>query len=231
MYLRDLQIGADHDIVERFRGGFVGWFSTESCAITDLYRYLLRRKMRTPDTAKVHLIFTDIEERAPTLRQWLEVAEGWWLFGFEQYVSKDEAGKKRMIADALYEALLWIADLRGWDARVFHQCHEEALRCDLTLEGWSRRSYPCPNKRYRVRVGCRYELRRVHFYVGVFDRRGREMGRKPLGSVITSGGIGACVMKGTWEWVQPNTFRWKIPGCCDWLLPDFWEVDLSDLIS
>lgn len=230
MYLGFLSVYADEEIVDRFRSGFVHRFHTESCCITELCQVLLYRKLKTPDTRKVHVEFTDRAGTAPALRQLLDVADARWYFPFADYVGKDEVGKKQMILDALHAVLVWIGKQRGWDTAVFDGCREEALRRDLTLTGWSKQSSLSPNRRYRARVGFRYGLSVIEFYVAVFDRRGREVGRKPLGTACPEMGSAYYILKGKGEWLRSNSFRLLLPSFM-FGMPKWWEVSLSELVT
>src|ERR1700733_10456623 len=89
MYLRDIAVYADESIAERFPSGFVGWFHTESCCVSDMYRSLLHRQVLTPDTVKVHICFTDHSKYAPSLHQLIDVADATWLFPFPSYATVD----------------------------------------------------------------------------------------------------------------------------------------------
>ncbi len=133
-----------------------------------------------------------------------------------------------MILDALHSALAWIGTERHWDLLRLEECREAALRSDLTLERWSKQSWTNPDGMYRIRVGFRFELRTVDFYAGVF-KRGREIGRKPLGSVAPEMGVADPVLKGTGEWLNTNVFR-LVPGRTLFHVPKVWEVDVSDLL-
>ena len=118
MYLRDIAVYADEEIVERFPSGFVGWFHRESCCITELYLSLIYRKIVTADTVKVNLVFLDQMRFAPSIRRLLGMADGTWCFDFSSYAETNELGKKRMMLDALHAALLWIGKERGWDTQA-----------------------------------------------------------------------------------------------------------------
>ena len=52
MYLAEVMVAADERIVERFKGGFVRRFGEETTCIDELYRYLIRRQIRTEETTK-----------------------------------------------------------------------------------------------------------------------------------------------------------------------------------
>ncbi len=115
MYLRDIAVYADEKIATRFPSGFVGRFHRETCCITELYVSLLRKKVTTPDTAKVNLVFVEQEGFVRSVRQLIKVADARWFFCFSEYARKSVDGKKQMILDALQSAVVWIAEERGWD--------------------------------------------------------------------------------------------------------------------
>jgi hypothetical protein len=230
LYLRDIAIGADEQIAERFPSGFVGWFHRETCCITDLYCSVLGKKIPTPDTVKVNLVFSEQEAIAPSVIQLLNVADAKWEFDFSKYADRDVAGKKQMILDALHAALLWIAKTRQWDPGGFEECHAEVMRRNLRFEGWSKKSWVSPNPKYRAKVGFHFGLRAVDFFVGIFDRKGREIGRKPLGKVVPEMGMAHLVLKGPGKWIGGNVFRLQIADV-HFYLPKSWEVDLTDLLA
>jgi hypothetical protein len=230
IYLRDIAVYADEKIATRFPSGFVEWFHREACCITELYVSLLWRKVLTPDTAKVNLVFVEQEGFVPSVRQLIKVADAKWLIRFSEYAEKDAVGKKRMILDGLQSALVWIAEERGWNVGAFDACYAEAIRRNLTFEGWSKKSWASPDRKYRARVGFCFGLRAVDFFVGVFDKRGREAGRKPLGSVVPEMGIAHPILTGTGKWNAANMFRLQIADV-HFRLPKTWEADLSDLVA
>jgi hypothetical protein len=234
VYLRDIAVYADETIATRFPSGFVGWFHRETCCITELYVSLLWRKVVTPDTAKVNLLFLE-QERAkqeklvPSVMQLINVADVRWFFPFSEYVEKDVVGKKQMILDAVHSALVWIAKQRQWDVAAFESSYAGAVSRNLTLEGWSKKSWASPSRRHRVKIGFCFGLRAVDFFVGVFDKRGREIGRKPLGSVVPEMGITRPLMTGKGKW-KGKVFRLEIADI-HLRLSKLQEVDLSDLLA
>jgi hypothetical protein len=229
LYLRDIAVYADETIATRFPSGFVGWFHREACCITELYVSLLWRKLKTPDTAKVNLVFTEHEGFVPSVRQLINVADAKWLFGFSLYAAQDAVGKKQMMLDALHSALVWISEERGWDVGAFEECYAETIGRNLTLEGWSKKGWISPNRKYKAKVGFCFGLRAVDFFIGVFDKNGREIGRKLLGSVVPEMGIADPILMGTGKWNADNVFRLQIADA-HFRLPKSWEVDLSDLL-
>lgn len=230
MYLRDLAIYADDAIVDRFPSGFVSWFHRESCCVTELYCSLLGKHVATSDAAKAHLDFVDSAGNEPSVRQLLNVADVRWPFAFSDYAALvDNDAKKRMLFDALHAALLWLAALRDWPTSGLEHCRAEALSRNLTHTGWSKQTWPDPSGKLRAKIGFSFELRSVEFYVGVFDRRGRELGRKPLGAVVPEMGVTRPILKGRGEWDAANKFRVQL-GEGSFYLPRAWEVDLAALV-
>lgn len=81
LYLRDLNIGADPEIVERYKGGFVNKFGRDASCITELYCYLIRRKIVTNDEPFVALTFTDTAGSLPEHMPFLLLRRGQVDFG------------------------------------------------------------------------------------------------------------------------------------------------------
>jgi hypothetical protein len=133
-----------------------------------------------------------------------------------------------MILNALQSALIWIANERGWDTRGLESCYAEAISRNLTFEGWSKKSWASPNGKYRARIGFSFRLRAVDFFVGVFDRRGREIGRKPLGSVAPEMDIPRPILTGTATWNSANAFRVRFRYSV--YMRKSWQVNLLDLL-
>jgi hypothetical protein len=229
MYLRDIAVYADERIADRYASGFVGWFHRESCCVTDLYSSVLGKSLTTLDTVKVNLLFTEHDALAPTLRQLINVADADWEFDFSKYVDRDVGGKKEMILDSLQEALIWIATKRKWDATGFRQCHAEIIRRNLDYSGWSKKSWVSPNAKYKAKIGFSFGLRIVDFFVGIFDRKGREIGQKPMCSVVPEMGVAHLVLKGSGSWNDGNVFCVQIADSY-FHLPKSWQVDCSDLL-
>lgn len=230
MYLRHMVVYADETIVDRFPSGFVGWFHRETCCVTDWYSSLLRKKVSTADTTKVHFKFVEHEPFVPTVRQLIHVADAKWLFRFSEYAQRDDVGKKRMILDAVQDALLWIAKDRKWDTGGFEECYAAMMARDLIFQGWSKKSWLAPDRKHRARIGFYFGLRAVDFCVGIFDRKGNEIGRRSLGSVAPAMGIVDDVSKGIGQWRARGRFRLSIPFCC-FHVPKSWDADVSDLLT
>lgn len=198
--------------------------------MTEFYVGLLRKSVTTTDTVKVSLRFVENGGNAPSVRQLLSVALAMWPFPFVEYVERDDLGKKRMILDAVQAALLWIAELRQWDTQRLKDCYDTILVHNLTFERWSKKSWRTQNPKYRLRVGFSFELRSIDFFVGLFDRKGIEIGRKDLGSVVPEEGIVNEVLNGNGAWVRDHFFRLRIASSC-FYAPRAWKVDLSDLLG
>src|SRR5262245_17658251 len=125
MFLRDLAIYADEQIVERFKGGFVQAFHRDTCCVVEAFGRHLFSKLVSRDTAKVVFKFSDLVSAPPdSLRSVYDIR---WPFDFLDYRQLTEDGaKKRQIAEALLAGLVWVAPQVGWDARVIEEAHAEA---------------------------------------------------------------------------------------------------------
>jgi hypothetical protein len=231
MYLREIAVYADETIAPGFPNGFVGWFHRETCCVTELYISLLRRKVATPDTVKANLVFGEHEGLVPSLRQLITVADAKWPFSFSQYAGRDDGEKRLMILDAVHGCLTWIAKERSWDTRGLGKCYDEAISRNLILEGWSRKSWLSPDRRFRAKIGFRFGLRAVDFFVAVFDRQGRENGRKALGSVVPESRVASAILTGTGSWNMLNVFSLLITDDSHFYLPRAWVANLSDLVA
>ncbi|HET6882294.1 MAG TPA: hypothetical protein VFI31_19165 [Pirellulales bacterium] len=229
MYLRDIAVYADESIVEDFPSGFVSWFHRESCCITDFYASLLGKRVKTPDTVKVNLRFVPPEASAPSVRQLISVTDARWPFHFTEYAGLDAAGKKGMTLNAVQAALLWIANERRWDVSGLEETYANVIDRNLEFTGWSKKSWPSPNPKYRARIGFYFGLRSVDFFVGIFDRRRREVGRRPLGSVVPEMWMAHSVLKSQAKWIRRKIFRLQIDRV-HFDLPKSWEADVSDLL-
>jgi hypothetical protein len=230
MYLRDIGVYADEQIVDRFPSGFVGWFHRETCCITEWYVSLLYRKVLTSNTAFVKLLFTDQSDFNPSVRQLLNVADAKWIFDFAAYAELDEKGKMRAILDSLHAALLWIGREREWDTEALRDANDEMLEKDLRFESLSKKTWFSPNRKHKAKVGFAYGLRAIHFFVVVYDKKGNELGRKPLKDVAPEMGVIHWVLKQKPVWNTRNMFRIKTDGYC-FHLPKTMEADLSDLVA
>jgi hypothetical protein len=228
MYLRDLCVDADEAIVDRHPGGFVSRFHRESCCVTELYLCLIWRKVATPDTSKVQFVFSDlIGHPAEPEKTACGVMVQPWPFPFTDYKSSDKEAKKRLVADEFHKGLLWIARHRGWDERPFEEVYRQCLDRNLMLEAfWRKKTWLSRDKRVRVKVYYRFDLDAVELYAVVFDRRGRELGRKLLGTGIP--GVD-CLRSfiGTGRWRSKSRFELCAKHT---FLKEVWSADLSKIL-
>lgn len=54
----------------------------------------------------------------------------------------------------------------------------------------------------------------MDFFVGLFSRKGTEIGRKHLGSVVPGDGIVNEVLSGSGRWVRGHSFRLQVNSTC-----------------
>src|SRR4051794_10497494 len=97
VFLREISIYANEEIVERFKGGFVHAFHTETICVAESLTYLLWRKLRSKDVEKVIFKFSDLAEGPPPL---VTVYDIRWPFDFFRYCTlSDDSQKKRQIGE------------------------------------------------------------------------------------------------------------------------------------
>jgi hypothetical protein len=119
VYLRDIWIGADERIVERYRGGFVSKFHRDTCCVVELFLKLIDRCVVTDGIAKVCFTFTDetldYPEYSPGVCSYL------WPFDFASYIVSGTPEKKWKVLEALTEALVWVGSREGWRVDEFRR--------------------------------------------------------------------------------------------------------------
>src|SRR5262245_49309879 len=105
MYLARIDVYADEAIVDRYKGGFVHKFHRQAQCVVEFYRALIRRRIVTRDTQTLIYEFTDLIATPPDkFIEW----ECRWPFDFAGYIAAaDAVEKRRRIADALRDALVW----------------------------------------------------------------------------------------------------------------------------
>jgi hypothetical protein len=225
MYLNSIYISADPELVERYRGGFVGRFNSEVCCITTHYEKLVWRKVNTVNTGAVVFVFTDSIKSPPTE---YGVHNCKWPFPFVDYMGSSTPQKKRMILDALHAALLWISKKEQWDSSAFKEAHQQILRNDLQYEGMSKRSWLSPNRRFRAKIHFNFNLDEVAFSVVLLRARSaHEVSRMPLGKVKPFEDALSCVDKAAW--ISPTQFQVK--SSPNSFVRFEWTADFSEAIS
>jgi hypothetical protein len=225
MYLSDIDLYAHDEIAERYQGGFVAKFRRQACCIVDLFRFVIRRRVVTKDTRKLLFEFSDAIDGPP--RELIEL-DCKWPFDFSRYISLTDAfEKKRMIADALRDALVWSAGQLGVSAEPFHDAHREAFQRDLKLEGLTRQSWISPDGKHRIRIFFIFDIDGIHLFAVLFKNRSkRELGRVRLGiGVSQTGSLEYCLKQGRWS---SNT-EFQLTST-DWL-QQTWKADFSELIN
>ncbi len=232
MYIREIEMRTGplpEEVLRRMRSPG-SHFNQHASSVTTLYMWLIRRKVRTPDTSCVRIMceasISD-EQRDASVVLGFGIASFSWPFDFLQYVELQPDCKKRVLLDTLQEALLWIARRQGWPTEPFEEAYREALRRDITLEGMTRKSWLSPDGKYRVRVWYKYELEAVQLWAVLFRNRGRkELCRKVLGTGIPEHGcLWDYLSEGSW--ISPQVFELRDQS---WFRK-VWRADFSDVIG
>ncbi len=166
-YLPAVSASADHEIVERYRGGFVGKFMTHQKCVTWPYSRLLYRKVPNSCTARLCIELSDVfslpehDNGAMIVR---------WPFDFSAYLSEDGNGRKRRMLDAVHSVCLWCADSRGWPVAPFKAARESLLQNGFQHLFLSKKTLPVDGLGCRARIGVRFDLESMEFFA-VLPRR------------------------------------------------------------
>lgn len=225
MYLKDIYIEADPELVERYRGGFVARFNTEVCCITEHYKQLIQRKIQTRDSTAVRFLFTDLIGSPPST---YGVHNCKWPFRVDRYIVASIPEKKRMIFDALHSALQWIAEHECWNVEPLVQAREQMLQLDLRFEATSSRSWISPSRSYRAKIQFAYDIDRVEFTALLLRARSPDvLAQKPIGMVRPH--LQALDCASSAAWVSPTEFR--VRSAPHLFMRCEWTIDFSDAIS
>lgn len=230
MYVSDIEMYADDAIVERYKAGFVGRFHGHTCCVVEAYRALLSRKIDGGEIWKIICIGTDTIAEPPGTSEY-DATDGIitvsWPFDFSEYVASDPHAKKRLILEAINAACLWTAGQRGWDCGPFETAYETILGRDLDFEGFSKKSWVSPSKKYRARIFFEFQLEAVKLTAVLFKNRTKqEVARRYLGKGIpTPGCLHGFLRIGKWN--SENEFVLMLQG--------FWAkqltADFSDVMK
>lgn len=226
MYLRDLAVHADDAIVERYKGGFVQRFHRETSSVVDPYLAEIHRKVVTKETAKIGLTFTDEILEPP------EYSPGRcyypWPFDFAAYTaSPTNCAKQRLILESLHNALVWIAEREGWAIDPFNAACKTIIDRNFKFVGYSKKSWLCPNKRFRVRLYFDWQLDGIDLFAVLSRNRSTaEIARAHLGTAIPMAGIlREYLNAGKWQSSSEFAVVASLPFRKEWV------ADFADLIA
>ncbi|MCA9228186.1 MAG: hypothetical protein KDA47_21335 [Planctomycetales bacterium] len=222
--LREIGISADSRIAERFRGGFVREFESEASCIAELYLFLIRDKVKTDKTRKVLLFFTDLQTGPPPEVRPIRCL---WPFDFSDYIAADAREKKQRVLDALHAGMLWLAENCGWAPQPLEDAYVEAVARDLTLKASLKKTWPSPDRRYRVRVDFRFDIDAVYLDAVLTKYHGsQEVARLKLGKARPYRG---CMFDygAEGEWTAPTVFELRSTS----FIKEKWTVDFSNAIA
>lgn len=179
-YLRAIQVAADKEIVERFRGGFVGRFDREVLWLTLAYEAYLQRRVPTQGIPKLFLTWTD-RPVEPTHKPFAPMAMR-RQFPFDEYRAAEQAAKKLLLLNHLHAHLLDTAAQYGWDAAPFEEARDRLIQSDLMPRLAARKTYRHPHRRVKARLACELDLEEFRIFGELVDLKSR-----PLGKAILAG--------------------------------------------
>lgn len=225
MYLRDINVSADPEIVERYKGGFVQKFGRDVTCITALYRSLIHKKVVTVNQTFIHLKLTNMIDAPP---QFVPGAVSYyWPFDFATYRPAGVPTKKRLILDELQRALLWIADQYHWKTEPFNDAYQEIIRRGLILEETAKKSWASPDGKWRVRVPFRYDLESIELFAALYrNHSSREITRKLIGKAMP---FHACLpyYLEDGDWISSTKFELRSSTFAQ----EKWSADFSEEIK
>jgi hypothetical protein len=209
MYLRDVSVYADEAIVERFKGGFVGRFPDEASCVVDHYLTRLP-KVDGGKFCKVIYRFSDAMRRPASegeIEKLIDVLVVPWHFDFSSYLQAERIHKKRMVLEALHEAMFWTASHFGWDKIPFETAYQAVIVAELRFNGVSTKSWRSPSKKWRARVSFEYDIDSVTLYALLFRNRTRdEVSRKVLGTAMPQYGCLRSYLR-SGQWTSETVFE------------------------
>ena len=170
-WISNIWIEADQRIAGRFQDGFVVRFGLQSSCITDWYDALLHRNCRG-STPRLTFEFSD-QVDAPAV---LASARTAVPFDFDAYESASGHERKRRLADAVRDGLLWLGENRGWDLDPIRDAHQTIVAADCTYVGKGRSGCVSPCEGFTARIEFDYDLAGIDLEA-VLTRRG---GRTPI---------------------------------------------------
>lgn len=180
MRLRDLQI-CDGRSMEGKYPYLMTRFDDFAVAIVELYLSHLSGVV-TEDTAKVVVTLVSPKRGAAPRCDGAGRCIGVdWPFDFAAFDSVDELGQKQRVADALRDALLWVAQQKGWARRPFRDAHAAAARDGLIFQGWLlKKNVKSPDSTMSANCFFVFTPKAIDVFLVVMDAAGQEIQRHHL---------------------------------------------------
>jgi hypothetical protein len=204
-YLRAIQVVANRELVERFRGGFVGKFDRDVLWLTLAYEAYLERRVVTEGIPKLFITWTD-QPVEPTNKPSSPMAIK-SQFPFDQYRIANLAAKKQLLADRLHVDLLNAASDYGWDPVPFEEARERLIRCHLTPRLLANKTYRHPRLRLKAQLSCELDLDEFRISCAIVDLQSRSLGESILaGTAVPTHDPFGSYLQGT-HWNQDDTLE------------------------
>ncbi|REJ87304.1 MAG: hypothetical protein DWQ29_09460 [Planctomycetota bacterium] len=160
MYLREIQSCADHEIAERFKGGFVGRFMDHVVCVDWPYSELIRGKVLANDDWKIFITFSD-RYSTPSDDEPCVSMRVHWPFDFATYQSESNDAKKRRILTSVHAACLWVARRKNWSVQPFIDAYEKLLESGVCWTFMSKKQWISPTRRTKARIAVEMDLARI----------------------------------------------------------------------
>lgn len=210
-YLQCLEVYADEDIAEEFKGGFVQKFHRQSCCISEQFLRELR-KLQTNGFPKIILTFVDshrVPVCLPSADSSKAIIDARWPFNFNRYLLASEIKKRRMLGIAIRDCLLNIADEHAWDKVFIERIYSEAELRNFSFSGKSKASWPSPNSKFRVRVAFDWKLETIDLTAVLFQNRSsKELSRIELGDIVPGiAQLSFAICQEHGKWISDTEFQ------------------------
>lgn len=130
-------------------------FGNETRCIADFYLRLLG-KFETKETKKITIKCVEkantneVDTRAGFTEVEVE-------FDYETYINSNSCEKKKMISDKLFEGIVKIASVYGWDMSIFKQVYLSIIENNYNNEYiWKKKA--SPSRKYIAEILCQHDV-------------------------------------------------------------------------
>jgi hypothetical protein len=207
MYLRAIMASADNEIVERFKGGFVGRFMGHCDSICSPYSRLFGRRITTDDETQFSIQFSDRYEARTNSDPFYPLPIT-WPFDFARYISVDDATKRIDLLNAVHEACCWSARRMKWQQKPFTDAYESLLAVGGRWTYESKKPLGSPDKSCRVQLAMHIDLEYVDLTAIILPLRSRKvLFRVEIGRIRANQGCFAAGVFPDVKWVSESQFR------------------------
>ncbi len=207
MYLNAIMASADKEIVERFKGGFVGRFMGHCDSICGPYSRLFGRRVTTDDVTQFDIQFSDRYRPRTSIDTFYPLPIT-WPFDFARYISVDDATKRIELLSAVHEACCWCAKRMNWQQQPFTDAYESLLRVGGRWTYESKKPLAHPSNSCRVRLSMQLDLEYMDLTAIILPPNSRkEILRVEIGMIRANRGCFAAGFFPEMTWMSESQFH------------------------